>query len=741
MRSTLPPQLLCAVFALATLAQLACWPAYSQTSQTATLPTVVIKGSSRNASPDVAQRRERDIAPLRADSNDSARLLEAVPGVDLYEAGGLSRLPSIRGMADDRLRVLVNGADLMAACPNHMNSALSYIAPAAVSSIRVYQGITPVSVGGDSLGGTIMVESARPRFSAPGEAPLAQGSAGAFYRSNGNARGGQLSASLGMEHWSLSYSGQTGQSDNFRAAKGFKPAAPGTEGGPLIPADEVASSAYHFLNHELGVAWRQGPHLLRADLSQQRVFFEGFPNQRMDMTGNHNALLNLRYQGVFEGAEVEASLYRQYTRHKMDMGPDRYQYGTGMPMDTRADTLGGKAQVSWPLATEGQQLRVGTEWQFYTLYDWWPPVGGSMGPNALWNVDQGRRNKLDAYVEWDAQWQPAWFTQIGLRHSTVVSDAAAVQGYDNGAGALWGADAAAFNQRDHHHRYQHWDASALLRYTPDASQTVELGLARKTRSPSVYQLYPWSTQAMAALMNNFVGDGNGYIGNEALRPEVAHTVSATSEWREPEAQRWSFKISAHLSEVQDYIDAQRCTFGQCGADNATRTDGFVLLQYVNQSARLYGLELSGEALLANDSPVGKLTLSGALNALHGENRSTGDGLYHTMPINLRMALQAQRGPWTHTAELKWVGAKTRVSQVRNEMPTDSHSLLNLRTSHEWTKARLDLSLENALDTAYEPPLGGAYVGQGASMTTQGIPWGTAIPGPGRSLNLALTLRY
>jgi len=26
-------------------------------------------------------------------------------------------------------------------------------------------------------------------------------------------------------------------------------------------------------------------------------------------------------------------------------------------------------------------------------------------------------------------------------------------------------------------------------------------------------------------MNNFVGDGNGYVGNLDLKPEVAHTLS------------------------------------------------------------------------------------------------------------------------------------------------------------------------------------------------------------------------
>ncbi len=102
------------------------------------------------------------LAPQRAATSDTARLLQDIPGISLYGAGGVSSLPAIHGLADDRIRIQVDGMDLMAACPNHMNSALSYIDPTRVESITVFAGITPVSVGGDSLGGTIAVKSAAP---------------------------------------------------------------------------------------------------------------------------------------------------------------------------------------------------------------------------------------------------------------------------------------------------------------------------------------------------------------------------------------------------------------------------------------------------------------------------------------------------------------------------------------------------------------------------------------------------
>ena len=174
-------------------------------------------------------------------------------------------------------------------------------------------------------------------------------------------------------------------------------------------------------------------------------------------------------------------------------------------------------------------------------------------------------------------------------------------------------------------------------------------------------------------------------------------------------------------------------------DNTTTRNGFVLLQYANQPARLQGLDLSGRARLLRSETLGDWTGSAVLNLVRGRNLATGDGLYNVMPANARLSLEHRLGRFTTVAELVAVAAKDHTSQVRNEMRTPGHGLANLRASIEWPNARLDLGVDNLFNRFYQAPLGGAYVGQGPSMTTAGIPWGTPVPGPGRSLNLALQL--
>jgi iron complex outermembrane receptor protein len=120
--------------------------------------------------------------------------------------------------------------------------------------------------------------------------------------------------------------------------------------------------------------------------------------------------------------------------------------------------------------------------------------------------------------------------------------------------------------------------TALARYTANVNTDIEFGFARKVRSPNLYERYTWSTWSMAAVMNNFVGDGNGYIGNIDLEPEKAHTLSATFDWHAAD-RNWWLKATPYYTEVTDYIDAIRCTSGAaCTPTNRSTTNQFVVLK-------------------------------------------------------------------------------------------------------------------------------------------------------------------
>ncbi len=754
-------------FKLATLSALvAALPFAAQAEDVFVMPDVVVKSSkdAQPASPSESKLDGSTLQSLKPATSDTASLLGNLPGVSLYGAGGVSSLPAIRGLADDRLRIKVDGMDLIAACPNHMNSPLSYIDPSAVASAKVYSGASPVSVGGDSIGGSIVVESAEPEFAKSGQGKLLKGEAGLFYRSNGNAFGGHLSATLASEQFSFNYTGSSAQSDNYTAGGDFKTYAFTGRAGHLLARDEVGSTAYKAVNQAVMLAWKGDADLVEFRVGRQHIPFENYPNQRMDMTDNVSDQFSLAWTGRQAWGTLKARAWYEHTQHEMDFGEDkRFWYGSasggpsaqngvpcspissscaaGMPMYTDGKNAG-VSVVADIVLNARDLLKVGAEFQAYRLDDWWPPSGAGMWPNTFWNIKGGQRDRYAVFGEWEARHDAQWTSVLGLRHETVKMDAGDVHGYCT-SGMCMGnqlADSAAFNAQSHDKTDRNWDLSALARYTPDATQTFEAGIAQKTRSPSLYERYTWSTWSMAAVMNNTVGDGNGYVGDIDLKPEVAHTLSLAADWHDAGAKTWNLRVSPHYSHVKDFIDAR------CLAGTTCTADKFNVLQYVNQSARLYGIDISGKALIARTQGYGDFTLSGVVSYVRGENRDTGDDLYNIMPLNAKLALTQKWGRWSNTVEGQFVAAKDDVSDVRNEIETTGYSLFNIRSSYEWKQVRLDVGVENLFDKFYALPLGGAYLGQGTTMAMNppigNYPqWGTAVPGMGRSVYVGVNVKF
>lgn len=714
-------------------------------------PTLVTAEQVPLGATPVARQTLRGLSPA---TSDTASLLRGVPGVSLNGAGGISSLPVIRGLADDRLRIKVDGMDLVSSCPNHMNPALSYIDPSNLGKLQVFAGITPVSVGGDSIGGTIIAESVKPEFAAPGAASIDKGEVGAFLRSNNDARGGNFSATHANDLFNIRYAGSYSKANNYMAGDDFKNSTSTGRLGNGSPLDEVASSAYEKENHDLSMALKLGEDLLELKLGYQHVPEELFANQRMDMTDNTQERISLRYLSLFDWGDLETLVYHEKVEHKMDFGPDkRFWYGmqsmvsgstdgracspisptcaAGMPMESEGKTLGASVKASIELS-ERDLLRVGGDYQRYRLDDFWPASGSGMWPNTFENINDGERDRLGLFGEWEAQLSPSWLTLLGVRYEHVASDAGEVQGYGHAGGGQL-VEAAAFNASDRSQNDNNWDLTALAHYSHDANLDIEFGVARKVRSPNLYERYTWSSWAMAATMNNFVGDGNGYVGNVDLKPEAAHIASATFDWHSSDRSR-ELRVTPFYTRVNDYIDAVSLP------GKTIVPEQFNVLQYANQSARIYGLDIAGRLPLASNG-LGQWGFTGLVNYSNGKNRDSGDELYNIMPLNATLTLTQQRGGWSNSLEMVSVQAKNDGSDVRNEIQTAGYTLFNLRLSHSWDKLRLDFGVENLADKFYFQPSGGAYTAQGRTMSMNGIEWGVAVPGMGRSFYTGVNLAF
>ncbi|WP_298809768.1 TonB-dependent receptor [uncultured Psychrobacter sp.] len=719
---------------------------HSEALPTATLPTITVYApvASTNILGTAATLDRNDINSKQVATSDTATILTKIPGINVQSAGGISSLPVVRGLADNRLRILVDGVDSIASCPNSMNSPLSYIAPSAVADATVYAGVTPVSVGGNSIGGTIVVETAEPVFSADSTL-VSSGEVGAFYRSNGNGYGANLSTTLADDTFSLTYKGSYAQSDNYTAGGDFKSYTATGNGDKQLPKDEVGSTAFESKNQSLDLAYKNGDHLLQGTYLSQRVPEELYPNQRMDMLDNQLDRINLRYKGELGWGQLEAQAYHEDVDHYMNFGDDKqffYNDANGMPMHTDSETIGANIKGIIELTNQGT-VTVGAEYQDYTLNDLWPASGtGMMSPNEFQNINNGQRQRIGVYGEWEKQITPKWTTQIGARYENVRTSADEVIGYNMMANQT--RDSANFNASDRSITDNNIDATVIAHYDIDEQRSIELGVAHKERTPSLYERYTWSTWPMAAIMNNTVGDGNGYFGDPSLQPEKSNTLSATFDWHAVN-DSWNIKATPYYSKIDDYVDAVQWD-SATNAPAATQTvDRYKVLRYTNQDARIYGIDITADRDLANNA-WGYWGLSGSLSYTNGKNEETGSDLYNIMPLNGSIALNHENSGWKNQVEVVGVAAKNKVSDPRNELKTSGYGLLNLSTGYQWKDISVEVGIDNVFDRNYALPLGGAYMGQGKTMSMNGelapgSNWGTAVPGVGRSFFMGVNYKF
>jgi iron complex outermembrane receptor protein len=678
---------------------IACSPCWAQSS---TDPAAIVVEAAADA-----------LAAGRVSSSDTASLLA---GVNAAQAGGVSGIPMIRGLGDDRIRTLVNGVPVAAACPMHMNPPLSYTDPSNVARIEVLPGVTPVSLGGDSIGGTILVESATPVFAATDRSIDRGGRVSTFYRSNGAAIGGAAAAFLASSDFSLAYEGSAGRAGDYHDGE----------------REKINASRFVTSNQQITAAYRRGQDLFEVQAALQYMPYEEFPNGDMDLTENIGAFVNARYQGGYAWGDLNINGYYDHIRHQMNgNASDRYPpsldiTGFGdMPTRERAQDFGYriKAEIA---ASAQDTLRLGNELHAQTLDDRWPGAPAGMMFDYV-NINKATRTQWGTFAEWERRWSGRWTTLLGGRNDMVWMDTGPVQGYDG-----LDSTAEAFNASHRARTDVNVDATLLSRFQPDDQETYSLGLARKNRSPNFYERYGWGTNTIGTV--TWFGDGNGYTGNPNLKPETAMTASMSGNWHDRRARLWELQVTPFFTTVDNYIGAVPICGPACSGMPASQ------LMFVNQRARLYGVDAREAYTLTDSAAAGVFRLTGSGSFVRGQDLSTRTNLYHMMPVHGTIALEHQHDQWSGALEFHAVGRKTEVDALRLEPLTPGYAIFNLRTAYVRRSLRFDFAVTNLLDRQYENPLGGTWQSARYPPGYAGATF-RPLPAQGRSFNTGVTVRF
>ncbi|WP_445773438.1 TonB-dependent receptor [Shewanella sp.] len=682
-------------------------------------PQVSAQQSESNNQADIERMEIHGQHHAHQDLLGSAERLLSKQGVDFSQAGGVSALPVLNGMMGDRIKVLIDGSDITSSCANHMNPPLSYVAANQIATAQVIAGVSPVSAGGDNIAGVIHINSLEPVFNDSKQLIWDSGIVSAGYRSNSDTHLASVNSTMASEALSFSYQGAYEDANSYTDGHGNK----------------VLDTLYQVQNHALLSAWKDDSQQIAVKLTHQHIPFQGFANQYMDMTNNDSYGALVRYQLSLDNEGLfTAQANWQRVEHEMGFfTPEK----TGMmPMETTGNDL--SYQLHWQLPITNQStLLLGQEYYLYQLDDSWPAIEGSsmMGPNDYININNGKRKRAAVFAQWQETLNTQWWISAGVRYEYVTTRADEVQPYNTmslmGMTNVNALAADTFNQSDRQRNHHIIDATLLAKYQLSDTEIVELGLARKSRSPNLYERYSWGQSTMATTMIGWYGDGNGYVGNLDLQEETAHTFSAAYQLTQDDL---SASATAWYSMITDYIDANvLSSFTSTGNDLSKRN----ILQFTNVNARLFGARMDAAYQLTENN-YGQWSTAASISMTRSERDDTNEPLYQIKPLQTELALQHQLGDWQNNVSWQWVAAKDRVDNNRLENTTDSYSLINVTSTIEWQNTTLAVSVKNLLDHYYQLPLGGVSIANYKADNSQGF---QQMAATGRTVELSVNYAF
>ena len=654
---------------------------------------------------------------INAPAADTGQLLKKIPGANVNSNGTVTGIAQYRGMYGDRINILMDDIKISSGGPNAMDTPISYIPRAQLESLEVIRGIAPVSSGNETIGGTIRATSTHSNFTEEEQFSL-HGKASAGGHSVNSGYDASLLMSLANQNHRMHVSGSRQDSDDYDFADG-----------------EVTPTEHDRNSYEVGYGYKIEDHEFGLEFVRNDTNESGTPALPMDIIFIEADIARGAYKSRWNQINIESKLYWSEVDHKMSNFELRLPPLTGGgagPGTMQRFAITGSEDVGYgidaSMAFAGGKLTLGTDGH---LADHDADIFNPMSTTFLvQNFNDIKRDVFGVYGEWQRKLAAAWDMELGLRYTRVNMDAGTVSaaGMMGMMAANANALATTFNSADRSQEDNNIDAVLKFTHALREDTNIEIGFARKMRSPSYQERYLW----LPLQSTGGLADGNNYIGDINLDPEVSYQFELGLDWRN---QRVYFAPRAFYHHVDDYIQGIDATNATAIAfhNMATAMTGSSakLLQFANIDARLYGIDADFGYHLNDFWHV-----DGAVSFVKGERRDNGDNLYRISPVNARLGLTYKRNNWSTTVETLAYLEKDDVSGVTNELQTAGYTLLNVYGNYSVADSGFQFvaGIDNLLDKNYAPHLGGVNRVRGVD-----VPTGVRIPGPG--INAYVNLIY
>ncbi len=634
---------------------------------------------------------------------DPAALLRRLPGAAVAPNGPITGIAVYRGSTGRRVRAEIDGIEIESVGPNRMDTPLGYSAGAQVETLRLYRGIAPVSAGIETFAGALSLKTQTAGFGRD-ERLVIHGRAGGGVSRSGSATSADVmvGAANRSRRLEFAWSRERGGNIDF-------------DGGTIRPSRHERETLL------ARAGWRGRAGELSLDYRRLHIGHTGTPALPMDILFVRSDLARLGYSRRLGDTTIQADLTVSDSRHAMaNVG---LRPAPAPAMQRRSDPSGNL--VGWRLEatsfTGGGRIHAGADGDYVSHdADVRNPSNEAFFVNAFNDV---LRLRQGLFLEYERRRLASGLRlEAGLRYAFVLTDAGRVDTSMNPPAVVQLRDrfnSSDLSRLDHH---IDWVVSATL----PVSSTFELSLeaGRKTRSPSYQERYLW----LPLEITGGLADGNNYVGNVGLRPEVAHEADVGVTWR---AGPLLISPQAFYRRIDDYIQGVPATDPDVLAASAMTGDP-TPLRFANVDAEIYGIDGYWAVTLSRN-----WSLSGSASFVRGRRRDSGDDLFRIAPPN-GSALLAYRGErWSGALESTLFAPQRNVSKTNGERRSPGYVLLNLRSAVRLSdEFELRAGVENLFDRSYRPHLAGIN-----RVAASDVGVGERLPGPGRSAYLRLQAEW
>jgi iron complex outermembrane receptor protein len=146
-------------------------------------------------------------------TSNIAESVDKVPGVAAVGTGGYSMVPAIRGLAEHRILLLVDGVRITS--ERRIGASASFISLGAIDRVEINRGPYSVFHGSGALGGIINIITKSPSPGSPFKANFSLG-----YNTARNERAGSASFSGSLGKWGLMFGVNGKKADDYSSPSG-----------------------------------------------------------------------------------------------------------------------------------------------------------------------------------------------------------------------------------------------------------------------------------------------------------------------------------------------------------------------------------------------------------------------------------------------------------------------------------------------------------------------------------------